>query len=120
MTTHPCTDPRTGKCRPRGFLQTGPPGSPPYLSNPLCASPTLRLPPPCSLRTLAGEREDHCTNCGEANFFEQPQVSLQREGWRVARHGGAERIIAWPPPLAPESGSNPLATRSRHPGHYVA
>jgi hypothetical protein len=45
------------------------------------------------LRTLAGEREAHCTNCGEANFVGHPEVCLQRKSWRVARHEGTERII---------------------------
>jgi hypothetical protein len=45
------------------------------------------------LRTLAGEREAHCTNCGEANFFGRPEVCLQRKFWRVARHEGAKRIM---------------------------
>jgi hypothetical protein len=29
--------------------------------------------------TLAGEREAHCTNCGETNFFGHPEVCLQRK-----------------------------------------
>ncbi|GFZ44306.1 hypothetical protein JCM24511_02028 [Saitozyma sp. JCM 24511] len=45
------------------------------------------------LRTLTGEREAHCTRCGEANFFVHPEVCLQRKPWRVARHKGAKRII---------------------------
>jgi hypothetical protein len=45
------------------------------------------------LRTLTGEREAHCTHCGEANFFGHPEVSLQRKLWRVARHEGAKHII---------------------------
>ncbi|RSH95771.1 hypothetical protein EHS25_000863 [Saitozyma podzolica] len=45
------------------------------------------------LRTLAGEREAHCTNCGEANFFGHPEVCLQRKFRRVARHEGAKHIM---------------------------
>jgi hypothetical protein len=44
------------------------------------------------LRTLTGEREAHCTRCGEANFFGHPEVCLERKFWRAARHG-AKRII---------------------------
>ncbi|GFZ52325.1 hypothetical protein JCM24511_10098 [Saitozyma sp. JCM 24511] len=42
------------------------------------------------LRTLAGGREAHCTNCGETNFFGHPEVCLQRKFRRVARHEGAK------------------------------
>jgi hypothetical protein len=45
------------------------------------------------LRTLAGEREAHCTNCGETNFFGHPEVCLQRKFRRVARHEGAKHIM---------------------------
>jgi hypothetical protein len=45
------------------------------------------------LRTLAGEREAHCTNCGETNFFGHPEVCLQRRFRRVARHEGAKHIM---------------------------
>ncbi|GFZ48416.1 hypothetical protein JCM24511_06164 [Saitozyma sp. JCM 24511] len=45
------------------------------------------------LRTLAGEREAHCTNCGESNFFGHPEVCLQRKFRRVARHEGAKHIM---------------------------
>jgi hypothetical protein len=45
------------------------------------------------LRTLTGEREVHCTRCGQASFFGHPEVCLQRKLWRVARHEGAKRII---------------------------
>ncbi|GFZ43063.1 hypothetical protein JCM24511_00781 [Saitozyma sp. JCM 24511] len=45
------------------------------------------------LRTLAGEREAHCTNCGEANFFGHPDACLQRRFRRVARHEGAKHIM---------------------------
>jgi hypothetical protein len=45
------------------------------------------------LRTLAGEREAHCNNCGETNFFGHPEVCLQRKFRRVARHEGAKHIM---------------------------
>jgi hypothetical protein len=45
------------------------------------------------LRTLTGEREAHCTNCGETNFFGHPKFCLQRKFRRVARHGGAKHIM---------------------------
>ncbi|GFZ49914.1 hypothetical protein JCM24511_07317 [Saitozyma sp. JCM 24511] len=45
------------------------------------------------LRTLAGEREAHCTNCGETNFFGHPEVCLQRKFSRVARREGAKHIL---------------------------
>jgi hypothetical protein len=45
------------------------------------------------LRTLAGKRETHCTNCGETNVFGHPEVCLQRKFRRVARHEGAKNIM---------------------------
>ncbi|RSH83063.1 hypothetical protein EHS25_005773 [Saitozyma podzolica] len=45
------------------------------------------------LRTLTGEREAHCTCCGEANFFGHPEACLQRKFRRVARHEGAKHIM---------------------------
>jgi hypothetical protein len=62
------------------------------------AKPSLRLTgfevaAALQLRTLAGEREAHCTNCGEQNFFGHPEVCLQRKLWGVARHEGAKHII---------------------------
>ncbi|GFZ44943.1 hypothetical protein JCM24511_02669 [Saitozyma sp. JCM 24511] len=45
------------------------------------------------LRTLAGERDAHCTNCGETNFFGHPEVCLQRRFRRVARHEGSKHIM---------------------------
>jgi hypothetical protein len=45
------------------------------------------------LRTLAREREAHCTNRGEPNFFGHPEVCLQRKFRRVARHEGAKHIM---------------------------
>ncbi|GFZ52412.1 hypothetical protein JCM24511_10185 [Saitozyma sp. JCM 24511] len=53
------------------------------------------------LRTLAGERESHCTNCGEANFFGHPEVCLQRRFRRVARHEGAKHIMGQALALTP-------------------
>jgi hypothetical protein len=35
-------------------------------------------------------REAHCTKCGGANFFRQPEVCLQRKLWHVAQHNGAK------------------------------
>ncbi|RSH93589.1 hypothetical protein EHS25_006234, partial [Saitozyma podzolica] len=60
--------------------------------------PTLRLTDfevaaALQLRTLTGEREAHCTRCGEANFFAHPEVCLQRKFRRVARHKGAKHIM---------------------------
>ncbi|GFZ51184.1 hypothetical protein JCM24511_08942 [Saitozyma sp. JCM 24511] len=54
------------------------------------------------LRILAGEREAHCTSCGDANFFGH-EVCLQRKPWRVARHEGSKRFIG--PALASTPGS---------------
>ncbi|GFZ49920.1 hypothetical protein JCM24511_07323 [Saitozyma sp. JCM 24511] len=45
------------------------------------------------LRTLAGEREAHCTNCVETNFYGHPEICIQRKFRRVARHEGAEHIM---------------------------
>ncbi|GFZ47034.1 hypothetical protein JCM24511_04260 [Saitozyma sp. JCM 24511] len=65
------------------------------------------------LRTLAGERKAHCTNCGETHFFGHPEICLQRKPWRVARYEGVKRFIgqAPPQPPAPASDSNLSATR---------
>jgi hypothetical protein len=67
------------------------------------------------LRTLAGEREVHYTNCGDANFFGQSEVCPQRKLQRVARHEGAKRIIgqALTSTLTPESGVG-LSTTTRN------
>ncbi|GFZ44869.1 hypothetical protein JCM24511_02595 [Saitozyma sp. JCM 24511] len=49
------------------------------------------------LRTLAGEREAHCTHCGETNFFGHLEVCLQRRFRRVA--DTKEPSTSWDRPL---------------------
>jgi hypothetical protein len=57
-------------------------------------------------------REAHCTKCGGANFFRQPEVCLQRKLWHVAQHNGAKHIIGTGPRLPPR---HPSQTRTPRP-----
>jgi hypothetical protein len=62
------------------------------------------------LRTLTGQREAHCTKCGEANFFGHPEVCLQRSrGVWPDTEPSASSDRPLPQPPVPESDSNPLA-----------
>jgi hypothetical protein len=67
-------------------------GRPPYHFQPCLRLTYFEVAAALQLRTLTGERDAPCTNCGEARFSATPEVCLQRKLWRVAQDG-ANRII---------------------------
>jgi hypothetical protein len=80
--------------------------------------PSLRLthfevPAALHLPSLAGEREAHCTNCGEATSLGTPRSAFRgKHGvWPARRSQAHHWTVPLAPPPVPESDSNPSATR---------
>jgi hypothetical protein len=80
------------------------------------------------LRTLAGEREAYCTNCGEANSLGTPRSAFRKKPWRVAGHEGAKRNIGQAFASTPGTQvrleapgyQTPDWSTQRNPGHHIA